>query len=152
MELGQRIFFLARQKAMFLKQALREKDFKMIEFAIMVFLYHEPNSSQERIRDITTIDEASVARTVKKLEKNKLVTRSVNPENKRSNLVRLTEKGQQVTTEMQKVMDFWDDELLANLSKEKRAEFEILLDEILGDKKKLSVEYMLKEWEKRNYE
>lgn len=149
MELGQRIFYLARQKAMFLKQVAKDDNFKIIELAIMGVAGHHPGISQEEIRDIVQFDEASVARSLKDLEAKKLITREVNLENKRLKKVRLTEAGTKCTKHFNEILSFWDNELLEDLSLEERQEIEELLDKAALNSEKLRVDNMLTKWRGR---
>lgn len=150
LELGQKIFFLARQKAMFMKQIVKENDFKIIDMATMSVVDHMPGSSQEYIRDITSFDEASIARTLKNLEDRHLIERTVNPKNKRLKMVRLTPEGKLVSQKFKEIMDFWDDKLLSDLTTAERKEFGLLIDKALVDSEKVGVDHMLSEWRKKN--
>ncbi|MGR3742310.1 MarR family winged helix-turn-helix transcriptional regulator [Companilactobacillus sp. DQM5] len=150
MEIGQKIFFLARQKGMFLKQIAKEHNYKVIELAILAVADHKPGVSQEEIRDVTSFDEASVARSLKSLEDRNLIKREVNPENKRLKKVLLTSEGQKANDKFKSILDFWDDELLSELTKNERDRLGELLDKATIDSEKFKVDSMVKKWRENN--
>lgn len=150
MEIGQKLFFLARQKGIFMKQVAKEAGFKMIEIAVMFVANHKPGVSQEEIRDVTSFDEASVARSLKSLEDRNLITRKVNPQNKRLKKVHLTDDGLEVTAEFEKVLTFWDDELLSSLTTNERNDLGEILDKATIDPERIKLDAMLHKWKEQN--
>lgn len=152
MEIGQKLFFLARQKGIFLKQVAKDLGFKTIEVAIMIVVEHKPGVSQEEIRDVTSFDEASVARSLKSLEDRDFIKREVNPENRRLKKVLLTDEGLSSNKEFKKILNFWDDELLSSLTQSERDSLGEVLDKAIIDPERLNLESMLHKWKEINNE
>ncbi|GKQ42335.1 hypothetical protein RD055328_02580 [Companilactobacillus sp. RD055328] len=152
MEIGPKLFFLARQKGTFLKQIAKDEGFKIIEVAIMFASEHHPGVSQEEIRDKASFDEASIARSLKSLEDRNLIIRKVNPENKRLKKVFLTKQGFEITASFKKVLNFWDDELLSSLTMSERENLGEILDKAIIEPERLEPDSMLSKWKEQSNE
>ncbi|MBV7440763.1 MarR family transcriptional regulator [Weeksellaceae bacterium TAE3-ERU29] len=74
---------------------LREKDINITkeQFSLLVILWKNEGCSQQFLADETLRDKPGVTRLIHHLEKMKLIRREVDPYDKRSNLVFLTNKG-----------------------------------------------------------
>ena len=66
----------------------------MSQVPFMAELFHSEKAlTQNELSKKVAIDKAATARTLDQLEKNGFVTRTVNPDNRRQNLIRTTDKG-----------------------------------------------------------
>lgn len=63
------------------------------EWRLIMVLAHRSEATQNELATITRMDKVAVSRAAMTLEKRKLVARSPNPEDGRSNLLRLTADG-----------------------------------------------------------
>ncbi len=63
------------------------------QFLVMDILWDEQSISQQKIADIIKKDKNSVTKFIDSLEKNKLVTRTVDKNDRRINKIELTEEG-----------------------------------------------------------
>jgi DNA-binding MarR family transcriptional regulator len=73
------------------------------QFLVMDILWDEQSISQQKIADIIRKDKNSVTKFIDSLEKNKLVTRTVDKNDRRINKIELTEEGvalEEKTTEI----------------------------------------------------
>lgn len=73
------------------------------QFLVMDILWDEQSISQQKIADIIKKDKNSVTKFIDSLEKNKLVTRTVDKNDRRINKIELTEEGvalEEKTTEI----------------------------------------------------
>ena len=85
--------------------ALQENGINMTpeQFLVMDILWDEQAISQQKIADIIRKDKNSVTKFIDSLEKNKLVTRTVDKNDRRINKIELTEEGvalEEKTTEI----------------------------------------------------
>lgn len=71
------------------------------ERLILMFLKAHGSSNQEAIAEELQVDKGSIARTISKLEEKELVSREVNPNNKREKLVSLLPKAEEEFESMQ---------------------------------------------------
>ncbi len=71
------------------------------ERLILMFLKAHGSSNQESISEELQVDKGSIARTISKLEEKGLVSREINPNNKREKLVSLLPKAEDELDQMQ---------------------------------------------------
>lgn len=85
-----------------------------------------PMSQIEICRNLE-MDKSTVAKMLVRLEKDGLITKTVNPDDVRSFLVKLTEKANEVAPEARRIVSGWLDEVTKCLTDlEKRNFFELL--------------------------
>ena len=87
-------------------------------YMLVLVIYYNNGTSQEQISDILKTDKASIARSVKKLEKEGYVTRELDKVDRRANKLYLTPKAQTLVPEIQKVIDEWESLVVANVPKD----------------------------------
>lgn len=71
------------------------------EQLVLMFLHGHGPSNQEAIVSTLGVDKGAIAKTIAKLEAKNLVTRQVNPRNKREKIVSLAPKAHQITQAME---------------------------------------------------
>ena len=86
--------------------------------------------SQKKLADYLNITPAAVAVTLKKLEKNGLVTKTISNEDNRFNNVTITEKGKKIVKESQKVFQNTDDVMFKDFTEEEILQLEGFMDRI----------------------
>ena len=86
--------------------------------------------SQKKLADYLNITPAAVAVTLKKLEKNGLVTKTISDEDNRFNNVTITEKGKKIVKESQKVFQNTDDVMFKDFTEEEILQLEGFMDRI----------------------
>ena len=89
--------------------------------------------SQADLGRSTGIDRSDVTAALAELESRNLIERTVNPENKRRNIVTLTPEGVERLDELDLVVGTIQDELLAPLTATQRRQFIALISRLLGD-------------------
>ena len=87
-------------------------------YLLTMTIYSNNGCSQEQLSKLLRTDKASIARSVKKLEKDGYVVREADEVDKRANKVYLTPKALTVVPEIEKVKKEWDDLVSANISDE----------------------------------
>ena len=86
--------------------------------------------SQKKLADYLNITPAAVAVTLKKLEKNGLVTKTISDEDNRFNNVTITDKGKKIVKESQKVFQNTDDVMFKDFTEEEILQLEGFMDRI----------------------
>lgn len=86
-------FQVVRQYEDYLMRGLRELDLYPGQPNILYCLYKTPGISQQGIAEELGITRAAVGKSLRSLEREGLVTRKVNADNRRSNRIALTETG-----------------------------------------------------------
>ena len=77
----------------------------------IMFIYDNPNCSQEDLVNMFGQSKGNIAKTLKKLENQGFIRREVNPENRRKYMLNTTEKGNNLVPEYRKLSKEWKKEV-----------------------------------------
>ena len=77
----------------------------------IMFIYDNPNCSQEDLVNMFGQSKGNIAKTLKKLENQGFIRREVNPENRRKYMLNTTEKGNNLVPEYRKISKEWEKEV-----------------------------------------
>ncbi|WP_291627690.1 MarR family winged helix-turn-helix transcriptional regulator [Clostridium sp.] len=102
----------------FTEKRLREFDLTFGEQIIIIFLSKNENVNQESISKRYMIDKGMVAKTLTRLEDKGFIKREQNPNNKRENIISLTEKSVYIMKYINAIFDDWNKILYGEMSKE----------------------------------
>jgi len=83
-----------------------------------MFISAHENVNQDTISKAFKIDKGMVAKTLNKLEQKGYIMRKQNPDNKRENIISLTQQGTDILIHMSTVLKEWNDILYEGMSKE----------------------------------
>ena len=127
--IGKLISIIAKNQSLYLNHNLEEFKINASQLHFLFEISHQKEINQDKIASRCSIDNGSVARSIKKLEDNGLVVRKVDDNNRRQNKVSLTPEGEKTLTESKKKLEEWEDYLFANNTIEKE-DLQMLLKEI----------------------
>jgi len=99
----------------------------------LVTLLENEGSTQDELAAHIRVNRAATARTLKGMEKAGLVTRKENPENRRQNLVYLTDKSKEVIEDVLAILDAHNNRMLNGFSKEEKALLLSLMDRVIDN-------------------
>ena len=102
----------------FTEKKLKEFDLTFGEQIIIIFLSKNENVNQESISKRYRIDKGMVAKTLTRLEDKGFIKREQNPNNKRENIISLTEKSAYIMKYINAIFDDWNKILYGEMSKE----------------------------------
>lgn len=102
----------------FTEKKLKEFDLTFGEQIIIIFLSKNENVNQESISKRYMIDKGMVAKTLTRLEDKGFIKREQNPNNKRENIISLTEKSAYIMKYINTIFDDWNKILYGEMSKE----------------------------------
>ena len=88
---------------------------------ILKYLSLHPNASQNEIADFLDVSAASIATSVKRMEKSGLIQRTTDKNDARRNLLKLTEKGMQAQKTAEEIIQMTDREIFETMSDEQIA-------------------------------
>lgn len=78
--------------------------------------------TQDELSGILFIDKGTVARSLQKLEDNGFISRTPDPDNRRKNLVFLTEKGKSILPRIRDIDRKWGEAICEGLTEEERSQ------------------------------
>ena len=105
----------------FFEKRLREFDLTFGEQVIIMFLSRNEEVNQDAISKRYMIDKGMVAKTLNKLETKGFILREQNPDNKRENIISLTQKGVDILNNIKSIIDEWNEILYEEMSEEEIA-------------------------------
>ena len=118
--------------AMFLK-ALSEENVTPIQYGLLSILLDQPGLDQLSVAKELGIDRANVGDILKRLEHRKLLTRVIDPSDKRHNICLLTRDGIAFVNKYRKTVQQTQEQLLEPLSHEERKTFMTLLRRLVAE-------------------
>lgn len=117
---------LCRYAAGFSKSRIKDAGLTYTEHLICSMLWGHGSLSQEEMASKLVMDKTTLAKALAVLEKNALVSREINPENRRKNVVGLTPEGRRRISPTLEVYDRWSENMTGCLTPAESA----LLDDI----------------------
>ncbi len=126
---GKLISIISRSHTIYLNHRLIEFGINSTQLHLLFEISHQSNINQEKIAARCNINKSAVARSIKKLEDNKLVIREIDTDNRRQNKVSLTKKGEDTLNNSIKILKDLENEVFNNISI-KKEELQKVLKEI----------------------
>lgn len=87
------------------------------DYGILCTIHSTPNLTQKQIGEIMKVDRTTMVQLIDALESKELVTRISNPNDRRQNLIVITESGQRILKEMWNELKECELNTIKNLSK-----------------------------------
>jgi len=118
--IGKHLSIASRKHRNVLAAQLREAglDLGSGQFPLLIALYTQDGQNQHALCRAFDIDKGAVARGVGKLVRNGLVAKSVDPEDNRKSILRLTRKAQNLRETFYSILRRVDSQMKENLSDE----------------------------------
>lgn len=110
------------------------------EYTICAFANFYPNAPQDLISKSYMLDKTTVAKSLQSLEQRGLITRTVNPENRRQNLINLTDAGKDLIKDSANVYNDWVDKVSEALTEKEQEQFDKMLTKLLDEAMRLKDE------------
>lgn len=128
--IGKWISVLHRYTQIHLSKELKPYNLGSGQHRFLLVLFHEDGISQEMLSSILLIDKATTARAISKLEKEGYVFRQVDPNDKRSYRVFITDKAKEFKPILKNILDNWSHQLANNFSEEEKEQLLDLLSKM----------------------
>ena len=106
---------------------------KLIPVPLMAYVLEHPGCTQGEIASFLYISAASVATSCKRLEKEGLLERRVDPVNRRKNQLFVTEAGASLTRDKRAMLDRVNERTFEGIDEGDRAVFARVLDKMLDN-------------------
>jgi|LGVE01.1.fsa_nt_gb DNA-binding MarR family transcriptional regulator len=113
--IGKLISMIHRRFQIDINKELKQFDLNSSQYIFLIELYNEDHVSQDCLVKKLNIDKSATARAIKQLEDNGYVVRTVNPDDKRSYFIELTEKAVVIQSELYRILELWNLKLTENI-------------------------------------
>ena len=124
----------------YLERELNKSGVYRSQHQILMYIARYPNASQKEIADRQHVSTATIAVSLKKLEKGGYIRRSADKQDNRFNQICITPKGQAVVEGSFRIFKKVEDSLFQGFGDEELDQLEGLIDRV-----RLNMEYLLQE-------
>lgn len=128
--LGRLVSCISRLSYAFIKRRLGKLRIGRGQFFFLKVLSRHDGISQNELSEMLTIDKATTARAIKKLQDQGYVTRRPDPHDNRINRLSLTVEGWAICTELDRVSRELEDSLLQGFSSDEKATLQDFLQQM----------------------
>ncbi|WP_405306182.1 MarR family winged helix-turn-helix transcriptional regulator [Methanobrevibacter sp.] len=106
------IAMIARGQSIYMNNRLGDLGINETQLHLLFEISHHDNLNQEKIATRCNINKGAVARSIRKLEEKGFVLRTIDENNRRQNMVSLTDKGGETLSKAITVLKDWEDEVI----------------------------------------
>ena len=124
------IAMIARGQSIYMNSRLGDLGINETQMHFLFEISHHDNLNQERIATRCNINKGAVARSIRKLEENGFVARTIDENNRRQNMVSLTQKGEETLSKAIKILKEWEDEIIMEKGYVDKELLQLVLKEI----------------------
>ncbi len=139
-ELVEKYFMANKLHRMYLERELNKSGVYRSQHQILMFISRCPNASQKEIANRQHVSTATIAVSLKKMEKGGYISRVADKDDNRFNQICITPKGQAVVEGSEKIFKKVENALFAGFTDEELDQFEGFLDKV-----RLNLEYLFQE-------
>ena len=109
---GKLLYMIAKGYYRYVTHHIEKFGINTTQLHLLFEISHQSNLNQEQIASLCNINKGAVARSIKKLEDKGLVIRKIDENNRRQNIISLTEEGEEVLEKSAEILERWEDEII----------------------------------------
>ena len=98
---------ISKNQIRYLNSKIKDYDFGL-EIRYLLMVYDNPHCSQDDLVNLYGESKANVAKSLKKLEKQNLIKREINPNNRRKYMLKTTSDGDKLVPKIRKISKDWE--------------------------------------------
>ena len=132
-ELSKKMALVSALRRTVLNREREQLGQKLIPVPLMAYVLEHPGCTQGEVADWLYISPASVATSCKRLEKEGLLERRVDPVNRRKNQLFVTAEGEELTREKRTMLERVDERTFEGIGEADREVFSRVLDRMLDN-------------------
>ena len=118
--LGRLVGMVSRSYYNYLNSKFKSLNINPTQLSFLFEIKCKKNINQHDLSTNCSIDKGAVARALRKLEKQGLVKREVDENNRRQNMLSLTEKGHETLEQAMIILDNWEKEVYKDITAEEK--------------------------------
>lgn len=132
MPMGTLISSISRAHLRYLFREIENYGITGGQYQFLLGLSKQDGITQEELARNFHMNQSTIARALKKLEDAEMVIRKTDDNNRRRNIITVTDKGRKVTSKIQLADEKWEDGLVS-LSNSEKTEFKEMLRKLLTE-------------------
>lgn len=109
---GKLLYMIGKGYYSYINRHIQDFGINTTQLHLLFEISHNCNLNQEMIAERCNINKGAVARSIKKLEDMGLVARQIDANNRRQNIISLTEAGEEILEKSFSVLKGWEDEVI----------------------------------------
>ena len=114
--LGDILFIFHKNHKTYLNNAFAKYDLNLIQVLCMLRIYNEEELNhsylnQKDLSDSLYITKGAITKAIKKLESNGIIIREQSQEDKRSNILKLSQKGRELIPILEEINKEWEEQM-----------------------------------------
>lgn len=98
---------------------------------IMIYVHKKVECAPKEISESLRLDAGQLNRTLNKLIEKGLIIQRKNANDRRTNILCLTAKGEEIVKESQRLFEDWDQQVLSQIDADRKKELMILMKELV---------------------
>ena len=118
--LGRLVGMVSRSYYNYLNSKFKSLNINPTQLSFLFEIKCKKNINQHDLSTNCSIDKGAVARALRKLEEQGLVKREVDENNRRQNMLSLTEKGHETLEQAMIILDNWEKEVYKDITAEEK--------------------------------
>ncbi len=130
-ELGRNIDRVAMMRRVSIGRVFSSKGLHFSQLRILEHIIQNEGCTQNDIAEKLDVSPASIALSTKRLQKAGMLRKSEDNENRRCNVLTVTEKGMETLTNCRRDLELFDEKIFENISEEERLLLNGILERII---------------------
>lgn len=118
--LGRLVGTISRSHYNYLNSRLKDLNINPTQLSFLIEINYKRNINQHDLSTKCSIDKGAVARALRKLEEQGLIKREVDENNRRQNMLSLTETGRKTLEQAMIILDNWEREVYKDITAEEK--------------------------------
>jgi len=143
-EVIQQLIYFAIKHRKIMQHYLDKTGVFHAQHRILMNIYHHPNVSQNDLAKMMEVSSATIAVSLKKLEKEGYIERVVDETDNRFNKINITEKGKQVILHSKEIIEATDEKVLQDFTDEEKYNLFSLLKKVNDNLARMEEEVQIK--------
>ena len=109
--LGDLLFIFHKNHKTYFNNALAKYDLNLIQVLCIARIYNEENLNQKDLSDSLYITKGAITKAIRKLESNGIIIRQQSSEDKRHNILKLSQKGKDLIPILEEINNRWEEKM-----------------------------------------
>lgn len=130
MNINKHLSFVYRLRQKYILEKLEPFEIGNTDYPLLLFLEKNGGYGQNEISREINMNKSLVTRSVLLLEKKEYIYKKISPENRKKNLLFLSEKGKEILPKIREIIESWEEQVLKNFTEEDIEKIDFLLEKM----------------------